>query len=193
VYGSDEKGFTISDTEYEVWVGNQGEPQGWQTWPANLAAETTDRRLQVVGPGLDFENANRAYYRVVAVDARGVESGPSDYIAMPRPLIVTAPVTDVAGGAEYSYAPRTLSSLGDLRCRSIENEGSYNAKFWDVEHPVWELIEAPGWLSISPETGEITGTAPEQPGEHQVAVRTMIEGVGEDVQRFTLKVRAGAG
>ncbi|MEA3402192.1 MAG: putative Ig domain-containing protein [Armatimonadota bacterium] len=193
VYGSDEKGFTVSDTEYEVWVGNEGEPQGWQTWPANLAAETTQRRLQVVGPELEFENANRAYYRVVAVDAEGVESGPSDYIAMPRPLIVTAPVTEVAGGGEYRYQPETISSLGDLRCRSIEDEGSYNAKFWDIEHPTWELAEAPRWLSIDPETGEITGTAPEEPGEHEVTVRTVIEGVGEDVQQFKLTVGPAEG
>ncbi|MGD9495095.1 MAG: putative Ig domain-containing protein [Armatimonadota bacterium] len=189
VYGSDEKGFTVSDTEYQVWVGNQEPVKGWQSRPGNLMAETTRRSIQVVGAQLDMSNANRAFYRVVAVDANGVESGPSDYIEMPRPLIYTRPPTEVAAGGRYSYAARTISSLGDLRCRTINPGESYNAKFWDIEHPVFSLAQAPPWLSIDAESGEVTGTAPDEPGEYEVAVRVQIEGIGEDVQRFLLTVR----
>lgn len=188
VYGSDEKGFTVSDTEYQVWVGNQEPEQGWQTWPGNLMDETTQRSIQVVGSELTAANANRAFYRVVAVDADGVESGPSDYIEMPRPLIVTAPPMQVAPGAQYAYTARTIRSIGDLRCRTINPGESYNAKFWDVEHPAFSLDEAPVWLTIDPDTGAITGTAPAETGEHGVAVRTVIPGVGEDTQRFLLRV-----
>ncbi len=189
VYGSDEKGFTVSDTEYQVWVGNQEPEQGWQTWSGNLMSETTGRSIQVVGADLDLENANRAFYRVVAIDANGVESGPSDYIEMPRPLIHTRPPMQVTAGGEYSYPARTISSIGDLRCRTINPGESYNARYWDVEHPVFSLVEAPAWLTIDAETGEVSGTAPAQAGEHTVAVRVEIEGVGEDVQRFVLSVR----
>jgi len=189
VYGSNEKGFTVSDTEYEVWVGNQEPEQGWQTWPANLMAETTERSIQVVGASLDFENANRAFYRVVAIDENGIESGPSDYIEMPRPLIWTEPVTEVATGGRYVYRAQTIFSLGDLRCRTIKPGESYNAKFWDIEHPVFSLVEAPDWLSIDAESGEITGVAPNEAGTHEVVVRVEIEGVGADVQRFTLQVK----
>jgi len=189
VYGSDEQGFTVSDTEHEVWVGNQEPEQGWQTWPGNLMAETAERVIRVVGAGLAHENANRAFYRVVAIDANGIESGPSDFIAMPRPLICTAPPAQAAAGEDYAYAARTIFSIGDLRCRTINPGESYNAKFWEVEQPVFSLAEAPGWLSIDAETGDISGTPPAEPGEHEVAVRVEIEGVGEDVQRFTLAVR----
>ena len=53
-------------------------PPSWRWWA-----------LHVKLPG-----ANKAFYRVVAVDAAGNRSGPSDYAAAPRPVIVSAPVTD---------------------------------------------------------------------------------------------------
>ncbi len=188
VYGSDEKGFTVSDTEYQVWVGNQEPEQGWQTWPGNLMTETAQRSIQVVGADLDFENANRAFYRVVAIDANGVESGPSDYIEMPRPFLWTEPVTEVETGGQYHYRAQTILSIGDLRCRTINPGESYNAKYWDREQPVFSLVEAPEWLTINAETGEITGVAPAKAGRHEVTVRVQTEGVGEDVRRFTLMV-----
>ncbi len=189
VYGSDEQGFTIADTEYQVWVGNQGPERDWQSRPGNLMAETSKRSIQVVGAGLDHENANRAFYRVVAIDANGVESGPSDFLAMPRPFVFTAPPAEVAAGARYRYQARTIRSIGDLRCRTLEPGKSYNAKFWDVEHPAWSLVESPGWLTIDAESGEVSGSAPAEPGEHAVTVKVETEGVGEDLQRFTLAVR----
>jgi len=47
--------------------------------PANLLGETAETTMRVIGPDLSQPNANKAYYRVVAVDDRGLESGPSDY------------------------------------------------------------------------------------------------------------------
>jgi len=173
VYGSNEKGFTVSDEPYQVWIGNQEPEQGWRTWPGNLLGETTGRSMQVVGPSLTAENANKAFYRVVAVDENGVESGPSDYIAMPRPFIYTAPVTTARVGQPYSYAMHTIFSLGDLRCRTSDPKHLYNAKFWDVEHPQYALEEGPAWLKMNAVSGK---------------VKAAIEGVGEDVQEFTLSV-----
>jgi hypothetical protein len=188
VYGSDEQGFTVSDEPYEVYVGNQEPEKGWKQCPANLMAETEERSLQVMGASLDHPNANRAFYRVVAVDANGVESGPSDYVEPPRPLIVTEPPAEVEAGEQFRYEPATIRSIGDLRCRRIEGT-SYNAKFWDVEHPAWALAEAPEWLSIDAATGTITGTAPAQAGEFDVAVHVSTEDVGADTQQFTVRVR----
>ena len=56
--------------------------------------ETSATELEVVGPDVKLPGANKAFYRVVAVDAAGNRSGPSDYAAAPRPLIVSEPVTE---------------------------------------------------------------------------------------------------
>jgi len=171
-----------------VYIGNQQPESGWKEFPANLLAETEERSLQVMGAELDHPNANRAFYRVVAVDAGGVASGPSDYVALPRPLIFTKPPAGVAAGAEFRYEPASIRSIGDLRCRRIDGS-PYNAKFWDVEQPAWRLVEAPDWPAIDAQTGALTGVAPAQPGEFPVTVAVSIEGVGEDTQQFTVRVR----
>ncbi len=188
VYGSDEQGFSVSDEPYEVYVGNQEPEKGWKEFPANLFAETEDRSLQVMGPDLDHENANRAFYRVAAVDANGVESGPSDYVALPRPLIVLPPGLEAAAGAEFTSSPQTIRSVGDLRCRRIDGN-PYNASFWDVEEPVWSLNNAPDWLNIDAASGVLTGTAPDEPGELSVTLQCSIEGIGQDTRQFTVRVR----
>jgi len=188
VYASDEQGFTVSDEPYDVYIGNQEPESGWRQFPANLLAESEARSLPVMGAELTHASANRAFYRVVAVDENGVESGPSDYVALPRPLIVTQPPAQVAVGAEVGYEPATVRSIGDLRCRSIEGS-SYNAKFWDTEQPAWSLAEAPDWLAIDAQTGAITGVAPAEPGDFVVELHVATEGVGENTQRFTVRVR----
>jgi hypothetical protein len=189
VCGSNEKGFTVSDDEYQVWIGNQEPEKDWKTWPGNLLAETAERSMQVVGPDLTAENANKAFYRVVAVDATGVESGPSDFVAMDRPFIHTAPVQQAKVGQAYSYTVHTVFSIGDLRCRTIEKGKSYNAKFWDADQAQYSLAEGPAWLKMDAESGELSGTPPaDAVGEHAVKVKAAIEGVGEDVQEFTLTV-----
>ena len=69
VYGSDEKGFSVSDVPYNVSVGISKElsPQ----FPANFIAETAATELPVLGSEVTLPAANKTYYRVVAVDARG--------------------------------------------------------------------------------------------------------------------------
>src|SRR5262249_29245799 len=91
VFASDEKGFSASETSYQVTVGASSvlPPE----FPANFIGETSSTDLEVLGPGVQLDRGNKAYYRVVAVDAQGIRSGPSDYTAAPRPLIVSAAVT----------------------------------------------------------------------------------------------------
>ncbi|MBM4081883.1 MAG: fibronectin type III domain-containing protein, partial [Planctomycetes bacterium] len=86
VYGSNEKGFTASDKEYEV-LTESIQITGKRTvekFPSNLVGETQETRLVVVGPDLKLPNANKAHYRVVAVDEKGIESGPSDQAFVQR-------------------------------------------------------------------------------------------------------------
>ena len=88
VYGSDEKGFSVSDTPYTVLIGASKDLTN--PFPSNFAGETTDTFLDVVGPGLTLPNANKAYYRVVAVDSNNKRSWSSEYASAPRPFIYSA-------------------------------------------------------------------------------------------------------
>ena len=120
VYASDEKGFSVSDRPYKVTVG--ASDQVPSTFPANFVVETSGTELEVLGPHVELAGANKAFYRVVAVDAAGRRSGPSDYAASPRPVIVSAPVTRATQGALYRYPVAAVRSLGDLRTRVVDGK-----------------------------------------------------------------------
>jgi hypothetical protein len=205
VYGSDEKGFSVSDTPYAVVVGASKDLKS--PFPANFIAETSATELPVLGA--DLPAANKAYYRVVAVDSNGKLSGPSDYASAPRPVIYTAPATAARVGEEYRCQVGAVRSLGDLRNRVVD--GALTSSFWDVEHPVYTLEAGPGWLGIDKTTGLLSGK-PDAPGKAEVAVTVTIERevrkldpglagwgqekvvgtgterVGSDTQRFAIEV-----
>jgi hypothetical protein len=178
-------------------------------FPANFVNETSGEQLEVVGPHVSLAGANKAYYRVVAVDAAGNRSGPSDYAAAPRPWIVSAPVTAGQAGTEYRYRIAALRSLGDLRTRVVD--GKETMSFWDVERLRFELERGPKWLAIDAQTGVLSGT-PDRAGSSEVVVRVSLarearrldeealkwgvekvvsggpEDVGKATQRFTIEV-----
>ncbi len=168
VYGSDERGFSVSDEPYEVNVGDQ-EPKLPTPFPANFVAETEDAGLIVLSEGADVPNANRAFYRVVAVDEHGKRSGPSDFVAAPRPFIHSPPVTEARAGQPYSYQVRASRSLGDLRAR-----GGLKMSFWDVEPCRFTIDRGPRWLRVDETTGLLSGT-PDAPGKVAVVVTATIE------------------
>jgi len=186
VYGGDEKGFSVSDEPYKVNVGNQKDGRS-PDFPANFVAEVAGDSLPVIGPDVQLPNANRAFYRVVAIDDRGNRSGPSDYVAAPRPLIYTSPTPTARVGAPYDYRAETLKSLGDLRCRTLAKDSCYNAAFWDEEKPQWSLLKAPDWLAVDAASGLVQGT-PQAEGAYPLTLRVSIPGVGEAEQSFTLQV-----
>ena len=84
---------------------------------ANFVAETDSTELVVLGAGVNLPNANKAYYRVVAVDDKGKRSGPSDFAEAPRPILYSRPVTAAKVGSEYRYPLSVVRSLGDVRTR----------------------------------------------------------------------------
>ncbi len=201
VYASNEKGFTPSDTEYLVRMGRgfcssmeefeaKKKYRQYVKTPANLMATTRERRLVVVGPRVRGPNANKAYYRVVAVDARGVESGCSDYAEAPRPFIYTRPDSTAVVGREWTYEPASLYSIGDLRCRRSKRS-SYNAAFWDKETLAWSLASAPRWLRIDRASGRVRGVPPAAAvGEHKIVLRVTNNKGKSAKQKFVLRVSA---
>ncbi len=168
VYGSDEKGFSVSDEPYAVNVGNRKEKLP-TPFPANFVAETPAAELAVVGAGLELPNANKAFYRVVAVDEHGKRSWSSDYAAAPRAFIYSEPALKAQVGKEYGCQVSAIRSLGDLRCRS-----GLAMSFWDVEKPKFALERAPQWLKIDEATGLLSGT-PDAAGRAEVVVSATID------------------
>jgi len=170
VYGSDERGFSVSDTPYTIRVGVSREIPSRQ--PANLVTETAATQAAVIGPDLRLPNANRAYYRVVALDEHGNRSAPSDLAEAPRPLLVSRPVTTARVGAPYRCPLATLRSLGDLRTRVID--GRETMGFWEIEAPRFALRQGPPWLTLDPDTGILSGV-PDRPGKFSVVVAATID------------------
>lgn len=169
VYGSNEKGFSVSDVPYQVTIGDSKELK--PDFPANFIAETTATELAVLGEGIESQSANKTYYRVVAVDAQGKRSGPSDYATAPRPTIYGKPVTQAKVGTEYRCQLQANHSLGDLRLRIVG--GKETASFWDIEKPKFAIAQGPAWLKIDPATGLLSGT-PDAAGKVDVAVTVTI-------------------
>jgi hypothetical protein len=170
VYGSDEKGFSVSDEPYRRDVGRSGELPAEA--PANFVAETSNTELVVLGAGVDLPNANRAFYRVVAVDDGGKRSGPSDYATADRPFIFSKPPDEARVGTEFRYQVSAVRSLGDLRLRVVE--GKEVAGFWDVEKPRFVLVQSPAWLRIDEGSGVLRGV-PDAAGNTDVVVQVTLE------------------
>jgi hypothetical protein len=170
IYGSDEKGFTISNEPYKAVVGVSKVVPANR--PANYVTEVSATEAAVIGAGVTLPNANRAYYRVVAVDEKGNRSGPSEYAEAPRPVLWSRPVTAARVGSEYRYALAAIRSLGDLRTRVVG--GKETMSYWDVENPRFALQQGPAWLKIDERTGVLSGI-PESPGKVVITVAATID------------------
>ena len=185
IHGSDERGFTTSREPYTVYMGGDQEAQ---TFPANLLTTTTDTSLTVVSLDLPDEQGNRAFYRVVAVDANGRRSGPSDYIETPRPFVYTQPPPQAATGETYTYQVKALRSIGDLRSVS-QGPRRYFSAFRDYDELRFLLDEGPAFIVLDEETGLLTATpGPEHLGFHTVTFRIQNGQGGVDLQGFDLEV-----
>ena len=197
IYGSNEKGFTVSDTEYMVVMG-RGFCKDMDEFnskadipsrnavktPSNFMTATNEISLMVVGPELILPNANRAFYRVVAVDENGNESGASDYADFPRPFIYSRLPKKVKAGTLLTHEPGLITSIGDLKCKQ-----GYKAAFWDKEYLSFSLIRAPQWLKINPQTGKISGTAGMNDlGKHEVILQVTNSKGSVTDRRFALEV-----
>ncbi|HQU41271.1 MAG: hypothetical protein B7Z73_03240 [Planctomycetia bacterium 21-64-5] len=182
MYASDEKGFSVSDRPYKVTVGTSKSVPS--EFAANFVAETPATEMEVVGPQVKLAGANKAFYRVVAVDAAGNRSGPSDYAACPRPLIVSTPVTRTRQGAEYRYSLAAIRSLSDLRTRVVDGKETMN--FWDVEQLRSGIERGPQWLTIDAATGLLSGR-PDRAGTVEVVVSVTLKREARRLDEEALK------
>jgi len=183
IYGSDEKGFSISDEPFKITVGGSKEVPS--TCPANFVTEVSTTEVAVIGAEVKVPNANRAYYRVVAVDGQGKRSGPSDFAEAPRPIICSCPLTAAKVGSEYRYRLCAVRSLGDLRTRVVG--GSETMNYWDIETPRFALKQGPAWLTIDESTGILSGI-PDTPGKIPVVVTATID---RQVRRLDARALSG--
>ena len=140
VYGSNDRGFTVEA------------PAG-----SFAAGETAGNRMVVAGPRLPGDGYNRAFYRVVAIDEKGVESGPSEYVELPRPFLFARPKKIARAGSSYRGRVRSLVSRGDLQRRETR-AGRASYAFWDREEAVYQLVSGPAWLELEPDNGRLSGT-----------------------------------
>jgi hypothetical protein len=166
VYGSDEKGFTAGDEPADIVVGLSKEVPSRTA--GNFIAETDRTEFVVLGP----RAANKAFYRVVAVNDRGARSGPSDPASAPRPFIPAAPCDQAKVGESYRSSVSVIRSLGDLRLQWVD--GRETASFWDVETTRFALQRGPSWLRIDERTGSLEGV-PEAAGTFDVLVTVALE------------------
>lgn len=175
IYASDEKGFSVSDEDFEVAAGIYDFQRKESTKPptrfaSNFFAETKATQLAVIGP--EGRSANKAFYRVVAIDGHGRRSGTSDYASAPRPIIFSQPIEKARVGAEFNYDVKIIRSLGDQRTRVVNGREVMN--YWDVEQPRFQLEKGPNWLTIDPISGQLRGK-PDQVGKTEVVVSVQLE------------------
>ncbi len=188
VYASDEQGFSVSDEPFEVTAGiyDFGRQESTKTpteFPANFMAETKSAQLTTIGPGAPSAGA-KAFYRVVAVDENGNRSGPSDYAAMPRPVIYSKPVEEAKTGGEYRYDVEIVRSLGDLRTRVVD--GREVMRYWDVERPQFHIEQGPSWLTIDETNGRLWGK-PDSAGRAEVVVAVELQRVKRNLDPAQLQ------
>ncbi|MBF0199419.1 MAG: hypothetical protein HQL32_17020, partial [Planctomycetes bacterium] len=154
VFGSDMKGFSPIYKETPEMVKN-GEV-------VNLLGETSETSMLVAGyqaqrsrpKGVINQNVlNRCHYRVVAIDDMGVESGPSHYVSIARPFLLSQPNLKFKRGQNNQGRLLGLASRGDLQGRMS------GAGFWDEEQVKFKAVNAPAWFRLAP-TGDYMAAPP---------------------------------
>jgi Putative Ig domain len=169
IYGSDERGFTISDGATKSTVGISKEVPSVR--PSNRLTVVNDCSV-LIEPKQCPDGHLLAYYRVKAAASKGDVSGPSEYVEAPRPFIYSHAQTAAQVNKPYRYTISTVRSLGDLHTRVVNGKETMN--YWDIEVPRYVIEQGPAWLKIDSNTGLLSGT-PAAAGKVPVVVTASIE------------------
>jgi hypothetical protein len=180
------------------WV--EREPEKWTlVWDGDAPryrVYASDEKGFSIRNAVETADMTKAFYRVVAIDADGRESGPSDYAEAPRPWIYSTPPRTAKVGIPYRYEAKTVRSKGDETLRHVPPGNNYKPGFWDPDVPVFSIDkEMPKcgnfdakWLEIDSKTGVLTGIPTKNDvGEYQINVKVEIRGKVH-VQSFPLRV-----
>lgn len=190
IHGSDEKGFSARREPYEIYLGNECNPDS-QVVPGNLLTriDAVPRpRSPVIGPDIATE-LQMPFYRIVAIDAAGVRSGPSDMVEAPRPLVTTQLPSQIPADTTTRAQLRCLSSRGDLRAQS-KGPHRYAQAFRDADRIEYLLDEGPPWIELETDTGMLLLSPPLHGalGNHTVTIRVRNGQGGVDVVGFDVHV-----
>ncbi len=190
LYGSIERGFTLHDEPYAALLGGgavsseaeykqvtaQADPWRTETWPGNFVTTVDGSDVSVVGPDA-VAGGNTFHWRVVAEDANGNRSAPSECLGLPQPVIASAPPATLGAGQALDYAPVLVTSRGRL---TTIGPGMW--AFWDAMHPTWSLPAGPAGLSIEPGTGRLTGRPSN--GRHRITIEAKVVWLEADQERW---------
>ena len=172
IYGSAERGFTPHDTPYTYDAG----ADGMKPALPNLLMETPGPARSLTLP----TDLWRAYYRVVAVDSEGRESGPSGQGDLVHPLILSKSLPAAKASAFYQTRIDVSASIGDLVSTDFPNGQPYNIKFRNADDLVFEVTGAPQGLTISRDTGVLAGYLPATAaGKYELAIKVTDKRTGK--------------
>ena len=175
---------------YSISAGESG-TDGTRRMPANFLFATEATSAVVVGSSV--QTGNRAFYRVVAIDADGARSGPSDYTEAPRPFVVTPLPERIAIDTTTTVALQVIRSIGDLRAES-DGPVRYRTALRDGDEIAFLLDEGPDFIELDSSSGELTlRPEPHHVSTHTVTVRVKNGQGGVDVIGFDLVVTASPG
>ncbi len=182
IYGSQERGFTASDTAYAIQAGLEGTRNS----PLNLLVELAgNQHCWEIPPALW-----RPWYRVAAVDEQGRVSGPSAQAELAHPLIVTGDLPEGTAGSYYQARPELCRSIGHL-VSADENGLHYQMCFRAGDEPQFELSGAPSGVTVDPQSGMIAGFLPAgSAGEYRLTLAVTDRRSGrQDRRALILRVR----
>jgi len=200
IHGSDERGFSARRCDYEIYLGNQGGRER-QTVPGNIVtvvdadvsaggdSTSNDPEHMVIGAQVDLR-MQHPFYRVVAVDAEGVRSGPSDLVEAPHPFVTTPLPRQIPANEATTIQLHSLRSRGDLRAES-DGPHRYHQAFRDGDQLEFLLDEGPDWVHLDITTGVLTMRPPAQGalGNHTVTLRMRSNQGDADVIGWDVDVR----
>ena len=159
---SDGNTLTYSLTQSPNWLSiNSATGLITGTAPSNLNQNTPFSITVQVSDGTDIDTQS---YTLTVLD---IPQPPTNN----APVITSNPVTSVTEGNYYNYDVDATDS--------------------DNDNLVYSITQGPGWLTINPNTGDISGTAPlvSSSTDYTVAVEVSDGNSGIDTQSYTLRVK----